>query len=1265
MGLKIINWNARGVKSKKIEISEKIKNYDIIGLTETKLSYKDNIRFTDYNIYRNDGLQSRTNGSGGVMLLVKKGISQSRLQNFQTTSRNIDCVGAVIHGVRYDIKILVIYRKPGYVEKNGTWRKMINKFKDSKIIMMGDFNAHNVLWNCHCTDRNGSCLAEESEEEGLYVMNIDTTSRIGEGGRQWSNLDLMFCTSEMVHRITYKQGKDTWGSDHFPIIYEIDEEMKGYFKKTNRITNKKTDWEQYDELMESGLEKIKQVQQNNVNHIEVYQELYETMISAAAIATGKNYGEIEDSTDKKYKCRRKNPVEWWDDDCQKAVYNRKEKLAKLKESYHMNDYIEYKKAKAEATRIINRKKRDNFKKFITTINKNTNMTYVWNKMKVLKKSSKTVEWNKWQKKDRNKECGKVMHELSPSWVCEQRIIINENEIDKENELDRDIVVEETRRAVNSCRITSAPGIDKVEYIMIKRLSDEYMGIITDIFNGCVKTGIFPEQWKEYQVIFIDKPGKEKVRPIALASCMSKVLERIMTERINWWAETNNILNKKQNGFRKGRSCIENLIQLVTDIRIGYHNGENTMGAFLDVTSAYDNVLYAPLMKKLIEEKCPYQITKYVEAWMSGRIVKFIVNNETVETRHTYKGLPQGGVLSPILYDIYTNKITDNLPNGVEQIQFADDIAIYIMEKNYKEREMKIKSAIGIIKKNLEQIGLELQPNKTVIVDFDCKVNKRKNQIINILGENIELKKEAKFLGIILDYRLTFEAQSANIKEKATKANAMLRYVNGIKKGMEVNTALMLYKSLVRSTIDYGAFIYYPGDEKNSIKIERAQYRGLRTAMGYRNSTPNNVILGETKIMKVSDRAEMMARNFMLKILIYGDDELKNKLTILNRMERRNRGDRLYRRKPPISCEAWNRVVEDKNKIKERGQFEVFEMEYWQSTLNMNIETNIGKKIKKGKKIGQITQEIIEKYEMENKPTIIFTDGSRSEDKISTGSAYYIPEEEMGYMVSLEKSCSNYTAEAVAIVKSMQLMINQKSKKDIIIYSDALSVLQAIMNNKISVYVNRYILEIRRKYFELKKEKDREGKKIVICWVPAHIGVEGNEIADQLAKEATSEEHSEELEVPYEDLKSTYKKEMYEKTVTKIIQQGRMKGREYFSNFYKRDESKPWFNGMNKSRQYITWINRMRSNHYNLNESLARVGYISSARCSCGYEVEDINHFVFECRNYDEIRSDYNLNGKLNNIKASRPDCVWNWLKKGELKTLEVIYKYIVKTKKVI
>lgn len=94
--------------------------------------------------------------------------------------------------------------------------------------------------------------------------------------------------------------------------------------------------------------------------------------------------------------RSKNPVEWWDEECVKAIEERKDKLKEYIKEQSMDSFIEYKRTRAIARKIIRQKKRENFINFVSNLNKNSNIIYVWNKMKVIKNSFKTVEWNKWQ-----------------------------------------------------------------------------------------------------------------------------------------------------------------------------------------------------------------------------------------------------------------------------------------------------------------------------------------------------------------------------------------------------------------------------------------------------------------------------------------------------------------------------------------------------------------------------------------------------------------------------------------------------------------------------------------------------------------------------------------------------------------------------------------------------------------------------------------------------------------------------------------------------
>lgn len=106
---------------------------------------------------------------------------------------------------------------------------------------------------------------------------------------------------------------------------------------------------------------------------------------------------------------------------------------------------------------------------------------------------------------------------------------------------------------------------------------------------------------------------------------------------------------------------------------------------------------------------------------------------------------------------------------------------------------------------------------------------------------------------------------------------------------------------------------------------------------------------------------------------------------------------------------------------------------------------------------------------------------------------------------------------------------------------------------ISAYHNRYILEIKKLYYRLKKERD---KRILLLWIPAHKGIQRNEIADRLAKEATEEEDDKGTEVPIAEFKKTFIAETWIMTQNTIVQESRIKGKEYFQNYYDVKKKKP-------------------------------------------------------------------------------------------------------------
>lgn len=276
-------------------------------------------------------------------------------------------VGVHLLGLEKELILVAFYRRPGEVVENGSWKSIIDRIGHKKnVLCVGDFNAHSQVWNCEKTDRNGEILLEEMEETGLFIINRhrDTLSRIGEGGRKHSNLDLGFGTEDVVCIAKYSQKDDSWGSDHYPIEFDVGIERKVYRKKTNRISTKNTDWKIFEQYIEEREEMIETSDYKEMNNHEKYDRLIRIIRESVRLATyennkenfrkenkdkisiinrnkgkeeenflkklgannGNNEGGVKNKINKNGAKRKRNPVTWWDEECSEVIEERKKPI---------------------------------------------------------------------------------------------------------------------------------------------------------------------------------------------------------------------------------------------------------------------------------------------------------------------------------------------------------------------------------------------------------------------------------------------------------------------------------------------------------------------------------------------------------------------------------------------------------------------------------------------------------------------------------------------------------------------------------------------------------------------------------------------------------------------------------------------------------------------------------------------------------------------------------------------------------------------------
>ena len=236
------------------------------------------------------------------------------------------------------------------------------------------------------------------------------------------------------------------------------------------------------------------------------------------------------------------------------------------------------------------------------------------------------------------------------------------------------------------------------------------------------------------------------------SSLLKLLERLIHNRLIWWLEHNHLLPDTQFGFCKNKSCTDNISIPIYIIYSSFANNSIVAALFLDVEAAFNGVAPGILPHKLRDLGLPENVCKFFYNLTSQRYIHFKINGETLGPYSSYKGLPQGCVSSPSLYNIGTKGVSNVLTDGCKDLGFD---CLQVLEKNLKVSEF------------CNQLGLSISLHKTKFVVFSCKHINLSEASIKFNGETIQASPEAKFLGITLDSKFGWNSHLDSLIKRCT------------------------------------------------------------------------------------------------------------------------------------------------------------------------------------------------------------------------------------------------------------------------------------------------------------------------------------------------------------------------------------------------------------------------------------------------------------------------------------------------------------------
>lgn len=372
------------------------------------------------------------------------------------------------------------------------------------------------------------------------------------------------------------------------------------------------------------------------------------------------------------------------------------------------------------------------------------------------------------------------------------------------------------------------GIDDINAKTLKILAKFITGPLVHIINLCISMSVWPDEFKKAEIIPIHK-GKEKYtasnyRPISLISNLAKIFEKIVHSRILNFTYKYNLFSKRQYGFMK-KIGTKNALNYLTSLIYENIDKSNPVAiTFLDIAKAFDTVNHRILLDKLYNYGIRGNAHKLLSSYLNNRQQRVKVNGCTSGFLEVNTGVPQGTILGPLLFTLYVNDLLESMPDNT-LIAFADDTAIISVDENWKTVELKMNNYLDKVFRWLVSNKLSLNVEKTVYMTFGSYCTSVP-EIMNITlnGKKLNRVEQCKYLGIILDYRLTWEKHMDYLINK-TKYLVFIFYK--ISKYMQIDVLIRIYYALFHSIISYGIVAWGGAYNNNLNTIQRLQTRILK------------------------------------------------------------------------------------------------------------------------------------------------------------------------------------------------------------------------------------------------------------------------------------------------------------------------------------------------------------------------------------------------------------------------------------------------------
>jgi ribonuclease HI len=960
------------------------------------------------------------------------------------------------------------------------------------ILLLGDFNAHHPLWGSPSACPRGNLLSNFLLDSDFVVLNNSSPTYFHTPSKSFSHIDLSILSSGISSHFAWSVQDDTMGSDHFPVCLRL---LSSYPSEQGRIPKwifPKANWDVFQETI-------------TFPHTV---DSFATVEGAVSYFVDQVIATASASIPKSLAAPLRTPVPWWNQECASALQTRKQALATFRRCPTTANLLIYKRAKGVARKIIKLSKRTSWRNYVSTLTSSSSSSQVWKRIRRIQKKfvplplSFLSHGNSFltTTSDIAEKLASTFSEVSRTASrpqpfqqyksCVEKRALNFNSSNSEV-YNNTFSSQELFSALRISRNTAVGG-DDIHYEMIRHLPSTGTQFLLELFNRIWRTGDFPPSWRHAIVLPFPKPGKDhsiatNYRPIALTSCLCKLMERMVNFRLVWFLEYYKHLSPNQSGFRKHRSTLDNLIQLDTSIRNAFLKKQHLVAVFFDIEKAYDTAWKFGILKELHQFGLRGHLPLFIQQFLTTRVFQVRLGTTLSSLYPQDLGVPQGSVLSVTLFSVAINSVVRCIPASVDSLLYVDDLTIYVVSKQQSFAERRIQQALDRLAEWSSKTGFQFSASKSICVHFHRQRGLFHAPSLHFNGSSLPVKSEVKYLGLIFDSRLTWIAQIKALRIKCLKALNLLKVVSSHSWGADRAVLLRLYRALIRSKLDYGCQAYGSASKSALKLLDPIHNAALRICVGAFRTSPIESLYVEAHEPSLTNRRQQLGLQYYARL--QGLPHLPT-----NRLVNDDSLDSWYGRRVkiprPFGVHARQALCDLNISFPSISPIHVRPRPFW--LLPSISACDILALDKDHMPSEVVKQEFLSHLAGSHHCHHLYTDGSKSPNGVGcamvdmSGVPYTT-------FIHLPDSCSIFTAELRGILMALHHIASRRYM-DSAIFTDSQSALQVIQQQHTS---DPLLLGIHSALFDLHQKHCT----VSFCWVPSHMGLRGNELADRAAKAA--------------------------------------------------------------------------------------------------------------------------------------------------------------------